>query len=130
MLALLIGNRLVVEHELRLRMVALRVDEAVRILHDARRGVRDRVIQARLPTEFIGSFSNCDASTSTCAVGTDSTRSVSELTFTVVVDDASAIVIFRLTATVVRTSMSSHVILEARRLHRCVITVLRQLRGT
>ena len=44
--ALLIRNRLVVDGELRLRVVADRMEEAVRVGHDAGRGERNRLIEA------------------------------------------------------------------------------------
>ena len=43
--ALLVGDRLVVDRELRLRVVADRMEEAVGIGHDARRGQRDDLVQ-------------------------------------------------------------------------------------
>ena len=45
--ALLIGNRLVVDRELRLRMVADRMEEAVGVGHHAGRRERDHLVQTR-----------------------------------------------------------------------------------
>ena len=44
--ALLVGDRLVVDRELRLRVVADRMEEAVRVGHHARRRQRDDLVQA------------------------------------------------------------------------------------
>ena len=45
--ALLVGDRLVVDRELRLRVIADRMEEAVRVGDDARRRERDDLVQAR-----------------------------------------------------------------------------------